>query len=114
VRQQQEAARAAAVQQQQQQQQQRQAQAQQASQGLSQHGSKRPCPQNGWQYVDPKQNIQGPFSLLEMQQWNDLGYFRPDLPMRCDPADRFVPFQELFPHPMIPFQSYPKRPTRGV
>ena len=23
----------------------------------------------GWQYIDPKNQIQGPFSLLEMQQW---------------------------------------------
>lgn len=70
-------------------------------------------PQSGWQYVDPKQNIQGPFTLLEMQQWNAMGYFRPELPMRCDPADAFVPFAELFPHPLIPFQSYPRRPQRG-
>jgi len=75
------------------------------------HGQKLAPPSSGWQYLDPKQNIQGPFALLEMQQWHAMGYFRPNLPMRCDAADRFVPFAELFPHPMIPFQSYPKRPT---
>jgi len=74
------------------------------------HGEKLPCPSSGWQYVDPKQNIQGPFTLLEMQQWHGMGYFRANLPMRCDQADRFTSFGELFPHPMIPFQSYPKRP----
>ena len=26
-------------------------------------------PTPGWQYIDPKNQIQGPFSLLEMQQW---------------------------------------------
>lgn len=101
------------VQQQQQQQVARAAQ-QQATQGHSNHGLKAACPQSGWQYVDPKQNIQGPFTLMEMQQWNSMGYFRPDLPMRCDPADPFLPFSELFPHPLIPFQSYPKRPRGGI
>jgi len=76
------------------------------------HGQKLPCPNNGWQYVDPKQNIQGPFTLLEMQSWHKMGYFKPNLPMRCCTEDRFIPFQELFPHPMIPFQSYPKRPMQ--
>lgn len=85
----------------------------QATQGMSSHGLKMSCPQSGWQYVDPKKNIQGPFTLPEMQQWYSMGYFRADLPMRCDPGDQFVPFSELFPHPLIPFQSYPRRPTRG-
>jgi len=76
------------------------------------HGEKLPCPSTGWQYVDPKNNVRGPFTLLEMQQWNGMGYFKSDLPMRCDVGDRFTPFAELFPHPMIPFQSYPKRQTR--
>lgn len=75
------------------------------------HGQKLPCPTNNWQYVDPKQNIQGPFTLTEMQTWHQLGYFKPELQMRCDPSDQFIPFKDLFPHPMIPFQSYPKRPV---
>lgn len=74
-------------------------------------GATLPCPTTGWQYVDPKKNIQGPFTLLEMQHWNSKGYFRPDLPMRCHPSDPFISFKELFPHPLVPFQSYPKRPT---
>jgi len=76
------------------------------------HGASQPCPTTGWQYVDPRKNIQGPFALVEMQHWNSMGYFRPDLPMRCDPSDPFVPFAELYPHPMIPFQSYPNRPGK--
>lgn len=69
------------------------------------------CPATGWQYVDPKGNIQGPFTLLEMQLWNTMGYFRPDLLMRCDPGDHFVEFGQLFPPPSIPFESYPRRIT---
>lgn len=83
---------------------------QQAPSQQQTHGQKLPCPETNWQYVDPKQNIQGPFTLLEMQQWHSMGYFRPDLRMRCDNNDKFVPFKELFPHPLIPFHSYPKRP----
>merc|ERR1712137_476711 len=78
--------------------------------GSMSHGEKMPCPAKGWQYIDPKKNIQGPFSLVEMQQWHKQGYFRPDLRMRCDTSDEFMEFAMLFPHPLIPFQSYPKRP----
>merc|ERR1712176_437966 len=67
------------------------------------------CPPTGWQYVDPKGNIQGPFTLLEMQLWNSMGYFRPDLKMRWDDTDPFVEFNKLFPPPLVPFESYPKR-----
>lgn len=74
------------------------------------HGEKLPCPETGWQYKDPKGNIQGPFTLAQMQSWLPMGVFKPDLPMRCDPSDKFIKFKELFPHPLIPFQSYPKRP----
>jgi len=90
--------------------------AQQQSQQSQANASRgnRTSPATGWQYVDPKRNIQGPFTLLEMQQWNAMGYFRPDLPMRCDPSDEFVPFMELFPHPLVPFQSYPKRPQQRM
>lgn len=69
---------------------------------------KRPCPATGWQYVDPKGKVQGPFTLLEMQLWNSMGYFRADLPMRFDPADPFVELNKLFPPPLVPFESYPR------
>eukprot|EP00392_Amoebophrya_sp_AT5.2_P017050 g17365.t1 len=69
--------------------------------------SRQECPKHGWQYVDPKGLMQGPFDLDEMQQWHQLGYFKPELKMRfCETMD-FVPFQLLFPHPNIPFESYP-------
>lgn len=75
---------------------------------MSNQAQKQP-PSTGWQYIDPKNQIQGPFSLLEMQQWYHMNYFRPELKMRCSDQDEFVPFAELFPHPLVPFQSYPKR-----
>eukprot|EP00930_Biecheleria_cincta_P082717 TRINITY_DN72389_c0_g1_i1.p1 TRINITY_DN72389_c0_g1~~TRINITY_DN72389_c0_g1_i1.p1 ORF type:complete len:806 (+),score=220.77 TRINITY_DN72389_c0_g1_i1:92-2509(+) len=89
-----------------------QAQQQRAAAEMQSHGAKMQCPTTGWQYVDPKGQIQGPFTLLEMQQWYYMNYFRPELPMRCSPNDSFVPFSELFPHPLVPFQSYPKRPQQ--
>eukprot|EP00439_Symbiodinium_sp_Y106_P070623 s504_g12.t1 len=96
--------------------QQQQQQQQMQSMGASAHGQKQACPATGWQYIDPKNQIQGPFSLLEMQQWYHMNYFRPELKMRCSEQDDsrdFVPFSELFPHPMVPFQSYPKRVPSG-
>jgi hypothetical protein len=64
--------------------------------------------------MDPKGVIQGPFTLLEMQLWHSMGYFRPELRMRCNPNDAFVEFSNLFPHPMVPFESYPRRvPANG-
>jgi len=64
-----------------------------------------PCPPAGWQYVDPSGKVQGPFLLDKMRQWHSLGFFYPDLPMRCDPFDRFAKFAELFPQGMRPFQG---------
>mmetsp|Transcript_36039 Transcript_36039/g.67108 ORF Transcript_36039/g.67108 Transcript_36039/m.67108 type:complete len:339 (-) Transcript_36039:45-1061(-) len=71
-----------------------------------------PCPQSGWQYLDMAGNVQGPFTLAEMQLWNSKGYFRADLLMRCNPKDSFVALAALFPAPLIPFQSHPKRPRQ--
>merc|ERR1712194_969726 len=68
---------------------------QQVRKSAHSHGEKMAFPATGWSYLDPKGKTQGPFTLLEMQQWNSLGYFKADLPMRCDPSDRFVPFCEL-------------------
>eukprot|EP00405_Crypthecodinium_cohnii_P040957 CAMPEP_0206563546 /NCGR_PEP_ID=MMETSP0325_2-20121206/22914_1 /ASSEMBLY_ACC=CAM_ASM_000347 /TAXON_ID=2866 /ORGANISM="Crypthecodinium cohnii, Strain Seligo" /LENGTH=468 /DNA_ID=CAMNT_0054065979 /DNA_START=522 /DNA_END=1925 /DNA_ORIENTATION=- len=60
-------------------------------------------PSTGWQYVDPSGKIQGPFSLEKMKQWHAARYFSPTLPMRCDPADEFVPFAELWAPGTPPF-----------
>jgi len=85
----------------------------QAAQSQQAQQDKRPCPTSGWQYVDPKGHVQGPFNLLEMQLWNSMGYFRPDLPMRCDPKDAFTPFNQMFPAPLVPFESYPRRQAQN-
>eukprot|EP00434_Breviolum_minutum_P015092 symbB.v1.2.013305.t3/scaffold936.1/size150329/2 len=69
----------------------------------------RRCPAHGWQYIDPKNNVQGPFSLQEMSQWHRMGFFQQDLRMRCDPSDKFIPLKDLFPSGSIPFESYPRR-----
>lgn len=63
------------------------------------------CPETGWQYVDPSGKIQGPFGLDKMRLWHRHGFFYPDLPMRCDLEDNFVPFAELFPEGAEPFQD---------
>lgn len=69
----------------------------------------REIPAHGWQYVDPKGNVQGPFSLQEMQQWSSMGYFKPALFMRCDPNDRFMPLCQMYPDTAVAFHSYPNR-----
>jgi len=68
------------------------------------------CPRDGWQYVDPKHNVQGPFTLDQMKLWHEHLFFHDNIPMRCDKSDPFVPLKELFPPPLRPFESYPKRP----
>jgi translation initiation factor 2A len=75
------------------------------------HGDKKPCPTTGWEYLDPKGKKQGPFALEQMVKWYEMGVFKGDLRLRCDPDDRFIPLKELFPHPMVPFHRAPKRPT---
>mmetsp|Transcript_119036 Transcript_119036/g.370815 ORF Transcript_119036/g.370815 Transcript_119036/m.370815 type:complete len:302 (+) Transcript_119036:63-968(+) len=61
------------------------------------------CPDDGWQYVDPSGRIQGPFHIERMRVWSRHNFFYPDLPMRCDPADAFRPFADLFPRGAEPF-----------
>jgi len=78
------------------------------------HGASKECPKEGWEYQDPKGRKQGPFTLDQMKSWFDKGAFKGTLPLRCDPMDRFTPLKDLFPHPMVPFQSYPKRPGGGA
>mmetsp|Transcript_111136 Transcript_111136/g.313581 ORF Transcript_111136/g.313581 Transcript_111136/m.313581 type:complete len:329 (+) Transcript_111136:56-1042(+) len=72
----------------------------------SRDGKLMPCPATGWQYIDPAGNVQGPFNLEKMTIWYQHGYFLPDLPMRCDGADAFVPFVNLFPAPIEPFRGH--------
>mmetsp|Transcript_115323 Transcript_115323/g.229845 ORF Transcript_115323/g.229845 Transcript_115323/m.229845 type:complete len:341 (-) Transcript_115323:78-1100(-) len=64
------------------------------------------CPGTGWQYVDPSNNVQGPFPLAKMRLWHQHGFFYAKLPMRCDPSDAFMPFSELFPEGIEPFRDF--------
>jgi hypothetical protein len=32
-----------------------------------------------WQYMDPTNKFQGPFSIVQLRKWNSSGYFPPDL-----------------------------------
>jgi len=61
------------------------------------------CPSSGWEYVDPRGKTQGPFTLDQMATWQKHGFFFPTLAMRCDPADKFVPFTALWPPGVQPF-----------
>jgi len=63
------------------------------------------CPDSGWQYVDPSGKIQGPFPLEKMRLWHRHGFFYPELPMRCNPADAFKPLGDLFPKGSEPFRD---------
>ncbi|KQJ91159.1 zinc finger CCCH domain-containing protein 19 [Brachypodium distachyon] len=49
-------------------------------------GSAAPAPQSTvnesekiWQYMDPSNKIQGPFSIVQLRKWNNSGYFPPNL-----------------------------------
>eukprot|EP00913_Durusdinium_trenchii_P010717 g10055.t1 len=64
-----------------------------------------PCPDNGWQYIDPAGNIQGPFPIEKMRIWHRHNFFYADLPMRSDPVDAFLPFGQLFPAGEQPFHG---------
>jgi len=64
-----------------------------------------PCPDNGWQYIDPAGNIQGPFPIEKMRIWHRHNFFYADLPMRSDPVDAFLPFGQLFPPGEQPFHG---------
>mmetsp|Transcript_14942 Transcript_14942/g.26177 ORF Transcript_14942/g.26177 Transcript_14942/m.26177 type:complete len:314 (-) Transcript_14942:192-1133(-) len=81
-----------------------------ATEGNGGYGGKKeskmaPCPENGWQYVDPAGNIQGPFPLEKMRIWHQHNFFYADLPMRSDPVDAFLPFSQLFPAGEEPFRG---------
>jgi len=78
------------------------------------HDASEPVPENGWQYVDKKNRVQGPFTSNKMAQWYKMGYFRSNLLVRCDPDDSqtsgaassWVQLRELFPPGSIPFVKF--------
>ena len=60
-------------------------------------------PESGWQYMDPYDTVQGPFSRLQMRVWSTRGCFDSDLPIRFAPNEDFRPLKELFPEGTAPF-----------
>jgi len=63
------------------------------------------CPATGWEYIDPSGKVQGPFDLAKMRAWHQHGFFYAALPMRCDSADEFAPFAQLWPMGAQPFTT---------
>jgi len=49
-----------------------------------------------WWYLDPQEEIQGPFNEEEMKDWFNEGFFGVDLPVRCHPDTLFVPLGDWF------------------
>jgi PERQ amino acid-rich with GYF domain-containing protein len=70
-------------------------------------------PDSGWEYIDTTGNVQGPFSIKEMRQWNQYGYFRPELMMRASKMDAFQPLKEMYPDAMQAFAVAPRKPRVG-
>jgi len=70
-------------------------------------------PETGWEYIDTTGNVQGPFSIKEMRQWNQYGYFMPELMMRASKMDAFQPLKEMYPDPMQAFAVAPRKPRVG-
>jgi len=64
-----------------------------------------------WWYRDPQGVIQGSFSTQEMRHWSSCGYFSPDLPIRYTENSGFYPLQQMFPPPVVAFQSSPNIPN---
>eukprot|EP00913_Durusdinium_trenchii_P011460 g10760.t2 len=57
-----------------------------------------------WYYKDPSAKVQGPFTTSQMQNWHQVGYFRPDLPIRFRDG-QFYRLDQLYPD--APFRSLP-------
>lgn len=49
-----------------------------------------------WYYRDPKSQVQGPFSWVDMYHWNLVGYFPVNLPVALQKPEGFAPLEELF------------------
>lgn len=65
-------------------------------------------PGTQWWYRDPQGRVQGPFSTFEMQQWHEMGYLKPSLPIKCVEFGPFAPLSQLFPRPAMAFHTAPE------
>lgn len=45
-----------------------------------------------WFYLDPQNNVQGPFNSEQMAAWCAAGYFSLNLQMKRGSDEKFVPF----------------------
>ena len=68
-------------------------------------------PGHSWSYLDPQNQVQGPFQSDEMLEWYSAGYFPPDLMLRRSCDQRFVPLKDLVKlYSRIPFTPGPHPP----
>ena len=58
-----------------------------------------------WEYLDPQQAVQGPFSSKDMRRWHHSGYFKVDLPIRVKGWSRFYPLGAVYPKQDSAFQQ---------
>ena len=59
-----------------------------------------------WEYRDASGTIQGPFSALQMQQWDADGLLRPELRVRCvGSGAAFVPMRDIFASGAAPYEG---------
>ena len=58
-----------------------------------------------WEYLDPQNEIQGPFPSKNMRRWLESGYFKMDLPIRLRQWSRFYPLGRLYPNLDFAFQQ---------
>lgn len=65
-----------------------------------------------WEYLDPKGIKRGPFTGQRMIQWHEHGMLPEDLNVRHGLSMPFVPINELFRPPNLPFRTKPRPPQR--
>jgi len=67
------------------------------------------APEEGWEYLDRENNVQGPFKVSEMRAWYTHGYFKPELRIRAGGIKEFTPLQDLYPEQsqLEPFVAAP-------
>lgn len=58
-----------------------------------------------WSYLDPQNNVQGPFHTSEMRQWHDAGYFKFDLPIKLSNWLHFHPLGLVYPNQATAFET---------
>lgn len=63
-----------------------------------------------WFYLDPQNQIQGPFSQENMRLWNEGGYFRRDLPIKLSHWTSFYQFAVVFQDLKSAFNFVPPEP----